>query len=241
MYGVVARALGVKVFEAPLCPDFSVDIPAVKRIGSAGAKLLFLCSPNNPTGNQSSLATISAITEAFEGLIVIDEAYIDFASGPSAMSLLGECDRLVVLRTLSKAWGLAGIRVGFAVGAPELIEALARIKMPYNVNAVSQEIACQALSNPSVYGEQVSLIVSERERVAAALRGSRGVEQVFESEGNFLLVRFVNSGCVFQALRDRGIVVRDRGREVGCERCIRISVGTPEENDVLLCVLREVV
>jgi histidinol-phosphate aminotransferase len=230
----------VKVFEAPLRPDFSVDIPAVKRLGSEGAKLLFLCSPNNPTGNQSSLATISAITEAFKGLIVIDEAYIDFASGPSALRLLRECDRLVILRTLSKAWGLAGIRVGFAIGAAELIDALARIKMPYNVNAVSQEIACQALSNPSVYGEQVSLIVSERERVAGVLRGSRGVEQVFESEGNFLLVRFIDSGSVFRELRDRGIVVRDRSREVGCERCIRISVGTPEENDALLCVLREV-
>jgi histidinol-phosphate aminotransferase len=239
MYGVVARALGVRVLEAPLRPDFSIFMDGIEQASNMGAKLLCVCSPNNPTGNQFSLDQLSSIAQVFPGLIVIDEAYIDFASGPSALELLEACDRFVVLQTLSKAWGLAGIRVGFAFAAPEFVRALASIKMPYNLNTLSQQVALNALAESEVSRARVSQLVSERERLTCALQDMPAIEQVFSSEANFLLVRCDDSAALFSFLKENGIIVRDRSKEPGCKGCIRITVGTPDQNDeVIECIRR---
>lgn len=239
MYGVVAQAQGVRVLEVPLQPDFSLSFEGIEQAAEMGAKVLFICSPNNPTGNQFSLRELRLLADVFPGLLVIDEAYIDFASGPSALGLLGECDRFVVLQTLSKAWGLAGIRVGFAFAVPEFIQALASIKMPYNVNALSQQVAISRLAEPGASTALVSQIVSERERLARALREISTIEQVYPSEANFLLVRCQDATSLFAWLKDQGIIVRDRSKERGCQDCLRITVGTPAQNDeVIDCVRR---
>jgi histidinol-phosphate aminotransferase len=238
MYGVVARALGVRVQEVPLMPDFSLCIDGIERASKQGAKVLCICSPNNPTGNQFSREELMKVAEVFKGVIVVDEAYIDFASGPSALGLLESCDRFVVLQTLSKAWGLAGIRVGFAFAAPECIRALTSIKMPYNVNALSQQVAISRLSQPEVFERQVSQIVSERQRLTQALSGLPSVQKVYPSEANFVLVRCRDATSLFEWLKSQGIVVRDRSKEIGCQGCVRITVGTPEQNDEVLDCIR---
>jgi histidinol-phosphate aminotransferase len=239
MYGVVARAQGVRVLEVPLRPDFSLSVDGIRGAATQGAKVLCICSPNNPTGNQFSLEELLQVADVFPGIIIVDEAYIDFASGPSALSLLGTSDRFVVLQTLSKAWGLAGIRVGFAFAAPECIRALASIKMPYNVNALSQQVAISRLSQPETFERQVSQIVSERQRLARALGEIPSIEKVYPSEANFLLVRCRDASALFAWLKDQGIVVRDRSKEFGCQGCIRVTVGTPEQNnEVIDCIRR---
>jgi histidinol-phosphate aminotransferase len=238
MYAVVARALGVRVLEAPLRSDFSLCIDGIERAAKQGAKVLCLCSPNNPTGNQFSLGELTSVAEVFPGLIIVDEAYIDFASRPSALSLLHTCDRFVVLQTLSKAWGLAGIRVGFAFAAPECIRALASIKMPYNVNALSQQVAISRLSQPEIFERQVSQIISERQRLSRALSEIPSIDKIYPSEANFLLVQCGDAASLFAWLKGRGIVVRDRSKEFGCQGCIRITVGTPEQNDEVIKSIR---
>lgn len=238
MYAVAARNHGAVVLSAPLSKDFSLDLEAIRLASHQGGKLLFLCSPNNPTGNQFSLAEIARVLDCFPGLVVVDEAYIDFASGPSAVSLLDGRERLVVLQTLSKAWGLAGARVGIALGAPALITLLRAIKLPYNVNTLSQRAALVRLQEVERFKEEVAVLVQQREWLTKTLSTLSGVLQVYPSQGNFLLVQIRGSSQVFEALRAEGVIVRDRSRELHCEECLRISIGTPEENELLVEAIR---
>jgi histidinol-phosphate aminotransferase len=241
MYAVAARVNGVGVTECPLTSSFELDIERLSVVASERDKVLFLCSPNNPTGNQLTLDQIRGVSRMFPGLVVVDEAYIDFAKGESAVQLIEESDRIVVIQTLSKAWGLAGARVGIAIASPIFIAALMRMKLPYNLSALAQRVACQRLSEPERYVEEVKLIVDERERLRRRLGELSAIERVYPSEGNFLLVRCRDSAAVVQRLRESGIIVRDRGQERGCQRCVRITVGTPSENDQLLRILEEIV
>jgi histidinol-phosphate aminotransferase len=239
MYGVAARGNGVDVFEAPLRPDFSLDIPAIERASMRGGKLIFLCSPNNPTGNQLSLEEIEQLLGCTTGIVVVDEAYIDFAAGPSACALLEAYPRLVVLQTLSKAWGMAAIRVGLAFGDPLVMQALSRLKLPYNINALSQAAALERLADTTRYTGEVRTLIVERERVVAELSKFPSVEHVFPSQGNFLLVRCRDARRLFEFLRERGVIVRDRSHEMHCEGCLRITIGTQSESDVLLALMRD--
>lgn len=241
MYGVAARVNEVGVTGCRLTSSFDLDIDQLKGVVSERDKVVFLCSPNNPTGNQLSLDEIRGVLNVFPGVVVVDEAYIDFASGESATRLIEETDRLVVIQTLSKAWGLAGARVGIAIGAPMFIAALMRMKLPYNLSTLAQRVACERLSESERYAEEVRLLVSERERLRRRLEALRVVETVYPSQGNFLLVRCSDSSAVFQRLREGGIIVRDRSHEPGCQRCLRITVETPRENDELLRMLEEFV
>jgi histidinol-phosphate aminotransferase len=241
MYRVATHVNAGRVIEAPLFPDFSLNHEAISRATTEGGKLLFLCSPNNPTGNQFSLEDIQRVLEYFQGVVVVDEAYIDFASGPSACELLKDSPRLVVLQTLSKAWGMAAIRVGLAFGHPELIQALSRIKLPYNVNQLSQTAALARLAQDEAFDAQVKTILAERARVSAALTTYSCIQAVFPSEANFLLVKCVNAQGLFDSLKARGIIVRDRSRELHCDGCIRITIGTKEENDELLLAVKDFV
>ena len=241
MYKVAAANNGVGIIDAPLKSDFSLDLGTIRSARQNGSSLLFLCSPNNPTGRQYSLAEIRDALEVFDAIVVVDEAYIDFSKEKSALSLLTECDRLVVLQTFSKAWGMAGIRLGVAFGAESLIASMNKLKLPYNVSELTQRYALERLREPQRMQEEVREICSERARVADSLRAMKGVLEVFPSQTNFLLVKVSEPRPAFEYLQGKGVIVRDRSRERGCEGCLRITIGTRDENTVLLQSLREVV
>ena len=223
MYKVAAAINDVPMREVPLEPDFSLD----------ERKLL---AANNPTGNCCPRAQSERIARTFPGIVVLDEAYIDFADTPG---LLGELDRfpnLIILQTLSKAWGMAGLRLGLAFAQEEIVETLSRVKYPYNINVITQRAVLERLET-SIDG-QVAEIVSERERVAEALRTLPAVRKIYPSQANFLLARFDDPRGVYERLSGEGIIVRDRSRVAGCEGCLRITIGTPAQNDRLIETLK---
>lgn len=240
MYEVSADIQGVETIKVPLNPDFSLAPDAVlQKASQKKPKLMFLCSPNNPTANRQNTQTIKAILENFSGLVVVDEAYVDFSAEKSLISLLKDYPNLVVMQTLSKAWGLAGIRLGMAFASPELISYMMRVKPPYNVNALTQQAALKALSRPEYMQQTVEMLLQERERVATALQAHPGVTRVFASDANFLLVQIPDARRIYEKLAGRGIIVRYRGDQLHCDDGLRITIGTAQENDALLKALNE--
>lgn len=231
LYGTYAAINGVHVVEVPLLADFAVDVSAMIR---EEAKLLFLCSPNNPTGTVVPEEDLRIICGGFKGIVVLDEAYVDFSVSGSAASLISEFDNLFIMQTLSKAFGLASIRVGFGLGSAQLIEILDRIKPPYNLNGWSQRVAAQAIEQSGQMESWKEAVLAQREVVASALSGNPMVEEVYPTETNFLLVRFKDASEVYRKLMEAGVVVRDRSNLPGCEGCLRITIGTMEENVKLL-------
>ena len=238
MYQVCAAMNDVACSTVPLDTGFQPD--PEKILGKAGdrSKLLFLCSPNNPSANSYDEQAILLLLRSFRGLVVLDEAYIDFSAGPGFLQRLNEFPKLVILQTLSKAWGLAGVRVGMAFAQEEIIHYMNRVKYPYNVNVLSQKKALEALENPGKKDAWVQAILMERTRLESELNGMPAVEKVFPSDANFLLVKFRKVQQVFHFLVERGIVVRDRSNMSLCEGCLRITVGTEKENTQLLETLR---
>lgn len=238
MYGVSAAVNAVKVVPIALGPDYELRTEAVLSAVTPRTKLIFICSPNNPTGNLLDRTGIMKIIRAFAGLVVVDEAYIDFAPpGSSLLTELSACPNLVVLQTLSKAWGMAEIRVGMAFACAEIVAALTKIKAPYNVNGVSQALAFRALQTPERMTRAVGEICRERDRLSAALTELPCVSRVHRSDANYLLVQMHDASKIFEHLLKCGIVVRDRSRVKFCEEKLRISIGTAAENDELLRAL----
>lgn len=238
MYRVCADINELPVIEVPLREDFHLDQVGIRNRleKEADIRLLFLCSPNNPTGNVHSPEEVLDICRNFHGWVVVDEAYIDFSPEDSLLPYLTDAPNLVVLQTLSKAWGLAGIRLGMAWGHPELIAALNRIKPPYNISQLNQEAALRTLQEQQRQREYLDIILQERGKLRKALEALPQVVEVYPSRANFLLVRFRDAAIVFERLREAGIVVRDRSRQVA--GCLRITVGRPEENERLVKALR---
>lgn len=234
MYAVQANIHGAEIRKAPLRPDFSPDAAAVRRVTDSNSKLLFLCSPNNPTGQCLPEAFILDMLATFPGLVVVDEAYADFSGQASWASRLAEFPNLVVLQTLSKAWGLAGLRIGGAFSSPFIISTLNKIKYPYNLNDATINLAVEALQHAAIMQEKVALILAERSRLATALAQMSNVLQVFPSDSNFLLLRVSDANALYQFLALNGVIVRNRSREIHCENCLRITIGTPPENDKVL-------
>ncbi len=234
VYGVCARMAGVTVNALPLDTDFQPDIAALSGLAARNAKLLFICNPNNPSASIIPIDVIENIIKTFPGIVVVDEAYIDFADIDSGISLLEKYPNLVVLQTFSKAWGLAGLRLGMAFSSEEIITWLNKIKLPYNINQLTQDAVLQSLSSKEHVEAQIQLIRSERSRLSALLQGFDFVQKVFPSQTNFLLVRMKNPQVLYQFLLKKGIIVRDRSRQLNCEGCLRITIGTPEENDRLM-------
>ena len=228
MYEVAAATNDIQVRKVRLGADFSLDTEALLAATDARTKVLFLCSPNNPSGNAFSNAQILGIAERFPGIVVVDEAYIDFCSIPSLAAKVNEVPNLVILQTLSKAWGMAGLRVGLALACPPIIRWMSMIKYPYNINVLAQQTVLKQLESP--IGPRVAEIVAERDRIAAALPAFPFVRKVFPSEANFLLVRVTDADALYARLLQDGIIVRNRSRVPGCEGCLRITIGTPEEN-----------
>ncbi|MFN4299754.1 MAG: histidinol-phosphate transaminase [Thermaurantimonas sp.] len=239
MYEVLAQTHGVDVQQVLLTPDFQLNEPAIRQAVRPSTRLIFLCSPNNPTGNLLSRPSIVRILTAFQGILVVDEAYIDFADAPGLTDLLSTHPNLVILRTFSKAWGLAGLRVGMALARPEIISVLYRIKLPYNLSQATQSYLYTALDRHREVQQHISLIRTERHRLSCALSSLPFVRQIHPSDANFLLVRFSDPQHTYRYLLSCGIVVRDRSRQPLCQGCLRITVGTPAENDQLIQALSD--
>jgi histidinol-phosphate aminotransferase len=239
MYEVSANLNEVRIDNVQLTADFQIPVSDVLAAVKPETKLIFICSPNNPTGNSISAESIEALLDNFKGLIVVDEAYIDFADTPSWTNRLAEYPNLVVLQTFSKAWGMAGLRLGMAFASAEIIALLDKIKPPYNINQSTQELALKALENDEQLKYMIEEIVQERELLEKALPTLPAVEKVYPSDANFLLVKVNDANGLYRHLLQDGIVVRNRSGLPGCEGCLRISVGTLEENQQLLQSIAE--
>jgi histidinol-phosphate aminotransferase len=243
MYKVCANVNDVAIQSVPLTPDFDLQIPEILAAVTPQTKLLFACSPGNPTAKSIPLSDIRklASSPSYQGLVIVDEAYIDFSSTPSATSLVSEFDNVVVLQTLSKAFGMAGIRCGFAIGPSDVIQLMNNVKAPYNVNKLTSDAAANALKNTAVLEKNVRDVLDQRTIVAKELEGLDFVTKVYPSDSNFLLFRVKQKAAeLYKAMADRGIVSRYRGREMHCNECIRVTIGTPEENSKFLQMLQSV-
>ena len=237
MYQVAAEVNNVACVKVPLRDDFSLDLPALLARIDDATKLIYLCSPNNPTGNSLGHDVIREVLRRFRGIVVVDEAYIDFSAGPSFLREMGEWPNLVVLQTLSKAWGCAAIRLGMAFASPEIIGVLNKIKYPYNVNLLTQEKALELLDEDRMH-RQLAQILQERTRLCRDLSAIPLVRRIYPTDANFLLVDVGDADGVYHKLVEEGIIVRNRNRVTLCRGCLRITVGTPEEDDKLLAALR---
>ena len=236
MYEVAAAMNDVEFRKVQLKSDFSMDTDAMLSASDSKTRLMFICSPNNPTGNSFPVEQIEDILERFSGMVVLDEAYIDFSVRPSLVSLIDRYPNLIVLQTLSKAWGMAGLRIGLAIADPEVISLMSKVKYPYNINVVAQKMALAKL-DAGAKDKAVAEIVGQRFRLEKELVKCPEVKGIYSSDANFLLVRFDAPDEVYERLLGGGVIVRNRSRVPGCEGCLRITVGTPAENDRLLRLL----
>lgn len=238
MYAVSAGINNAPVLEVPLDRSFQLDSEAVLAAVQPQTKLMFLCSPNNPTGNALDRDAILALAQRFHGLVVVDEAYIDYAPARSVLPQLRDHANLVVLQTFSKAWGLAELRLGMAFASPEIVRILNKIKPPYNVSGLTQRLGLQALANAAQQQRMVAETLALRAALADGLAALPFVHGVFPSDANFLLVQTRDPRAIYRHLLEEGIVVRDRSSLPGCAGCLRITVGTAAENERLLQALR---
>lgn len=236
MYEVAAAMNDIEFRKVQLRPDFSMDTEAMLSAADSKTRLMFICSPNNPTGNSFPVEQIEDILERFGGVVVLDEAYIDFSVRPSLTSLVKRYPNLIVLQTLSKAWGMAGLRIGLAIADPAVIALMSKVKYPYNINVLAQKMALMKLDE-AAKDKAVAEIVGQRFRLEKELAKCPEVKGIYSSDANFLLVRFENPDEVYERLLAGGVIVRNRSKVSGCEGCLRITVGTPAENDRLLRLL----
>lgn len=238
MYQVAADINNVEIRKVLLTDTFQLDVPALLKAVDDRTKLLFLCSPNNPTGNCLGSADIELLLNQFEGIVVLDEAYIDFAPGQSFLNRLDEFPNLVILQTFSKAWGMAGIRLGMAFAAPELIGVLSKIKYPYNINVLTQQKALELLASEKQVNYSIEKLVSERGLLADELKKFSFVQKVYPSDANFILRKTDGPKEIYNFLVEKKIIIRDRSTVSLCEGCLRMTVGSPAENSLLLEALR---
>ena len=234
MYAVLANINGVGIKEVPLTADFQLEPEKILATVDSNTKAIFFCSPNNPSGNVFKTEAIEKLLDGFGGLVVIDEAYIDFTTTSSWLDKLDAYPNLIVTQTLSKAFGLAGLRLGIAIAHPSIIQLLHNIKPPYNINTLSQQQAIEVLSDIEKVSIQITELLAERNRVAAYLNELDWVETVFPSDANFLLIRVDDANKRYDALLAQKVVVRNRSTQTNCENTLRISIGTPAENNELM-------
>ena len=238
MYGVCASINGVDQRSILLNKDFSLDPEAVLTAVDENTKLIFLCSPNNPTSNSLDREAMLKIIDQVNCMVVVDEAYIDFSQHAGLLSLLNEKKNLVVLQTLSKAWGFAGIRLGMLFAHPELVEFLSRVKYPYNINSLTLDAALSGLRNTAQSSRWIREILAERSALAKQLETLSLVKRIHPSDANFLLLQVEDPSALYAFLMKKGIIVRDRSSVPLCEGCLRITIGTSEENRALINALK---
>ncbi len=234
MYEVSANINNIKLKKISLTKDFQLDLPALEEAIDLNTKIIWICSPNNPSGNSIIRDDIEMILNNFDGIVVVDEAYINFSKQRSFVTELKDYANLVVLQTLSKAWGLAALRLGMAFASEEIIGYLNKVKPPYNISEPVQQLALQALDEIGQVNDMIVILVAERNKLEQSLAVHSQVKKVHPSDANFLLVEFINAKEMYQHLVELGIVVRDRSNVVLCENCLRITVGTENENKILL-------
>jgi len=242
MYKVCAKINDVEVKVAPLTPSFDVDIAETLKSIDSKTKLLFICSPGNPTCKVIPNTIVEEILSNFHtGLVVVDEAYIDFSGTESACSLIAKYPNLVVLQTLSKAFGLAGIRLGMAFASEDVIQLMNNIKAPYNINKLTVEVALDAFSDLSKYREKIQNILVERDFLLQQLGNISAVKKIHHTDANFILFVIPKSKDIYKTMADRGIVCRYRGTETHCEDCLRVTVGTRDENEKFISLLINII
>ncbi|MGC6438428.1 MAG: histidinol-phosphate transaminase [Flavobacteriaceae bacterium] len=237
MYGVLARLNAVEIQEVPLTSEFQIDTKSVLNAVNSNTKLILICSPNNPSGNVLDNTAIEQILIQFKGLVIIDEAYVDFSKHPSWLSRLDEFPNLVVTQTLSKAYGLAGIRLGICYASSKIISVLNKIKPPYNINILTQNAALKGILNQNIVKRQIEMILSERDILIHKLNQLHFVKTVFPSDSNFVLIRVDDANLRYRQLIQNDIIVRNRHGQLYCDNCLRITVGTPEDNLKLIQIL----
>ena len=240
MYQVCADINNIKTKKVSLTSDFEVDETSLLETINENTKIIWFCSPNNPTGNTMDPVVIKNILNSFEGIVVIDEAYIDFSDSQSWIDFLEFHPNLFIIQTLSKAWGLAGLRLGMGFASKEIISILNKIKPPYNVNSLTQEKAIEAIGYLDKKNEIIDAILAEKVKLKEKLDQIDGVQQIYQSDANFILVKINNATDIYNKLVEQSIIVRNRSSVTLCEDCLRITVGKPAENEKLLNVIKKI-
>ena len=240
MYKVSANINDVAVDEVLLTESFQLLPEKILASVQPETKIIFICSPNNPTANSMSVTDIAKVLEEFDGIVVVDEAYIDFSRQGSLANNIAEFPNLVVLQTLSKSFGLAGIRLGIALANPEVISYMMKVKAPYNVNKLTSQKALEGFANLDHVKKNIESIMEERERVIGKLVSNARVEKVFPTDANFVMFRIADAEDVYRKLADEGVIIRYRGNEPHCENCLRLTIGTAAENDRFFAALQNI-
>lgn len=238
MYEVSANINDIETRKVNLTEDFQLNLEGISEAIDKNTKLIFICSPNNPTGNSINRDDVETLLANFDGLVVVDEAYINFSRQKTFIQELTEYANLVVLQTLSKAWGLAGLRVGMAFASEEIIEVMNKVKPPYNMNEASQQLALQALANVDQVNAWIKETLLQRDKLVLNLKKFDFVVDIYPSDANFILVKTTDAKGIYNFLVEKGIIVRDRSKVELCQGCLRITVGTPDENDILINTLQ---
>jgi histidinol-phosphate aminotransferase len=239
MYEVYAGINDIQVKEVPLTPQYQLNLDALEEAVDEHTKLIFLCSPNNPTGNSLDHEDIEIVLNNFNGIVVLDEAYINYSRSRSFILELKNYPNLVIMQTFSKAWGLAALRLGITFASEELIEILNKIKPPYNINQATQELALKALDNLEDVNTMIRETIRERDSLVKQLVELPVVQKVYPSDANFILAKINGATAIYQYLKEQGIIVRNRSNVILCDDCLRITVGTPEQDNQLIQALKD--
>jgi histidinol-phosphate aminotransferase len=239
MYDVIAKTNNVENIKVPLKSNFTLNLEQLKKSFSEKTKLLFLCSPNNPTGNSFSRKDLIDLIESFNGVVVIDEAYIDFSSNSSLVSLINKYNNLIVTQTMSKAFGMAGIRLGMGFSNNKIVNYINKIKPPYNINLLTEKRALKELKNIDTIKTNIKIILEERNKLIDSLNELSFIIKVYPSDSNFILIKVDDADLRYKQLIEKGIVLRNRSKELLCDNCLRITIGTPYENELLIKNFKE--
>ena len=234
MYEVSAHINDVAIQKVNLTQDFQLDVDGILEAVDANTKLLFICSPNNPTGNNMKRDDVEILLNNFPGIVIIDEAYINYSKQKTFIQELTEYPNLIVMQTLSKAWGLAALRLGLCYASMDIIDLYNKVKPPYNINEASQQLALEALQDTGTVNNWIKEVVRQKEILDLHLNEFSFIEKVYPSDANFILVKVADANHLYDHLSSNEVIVRNRSKEVHCENCLRITVGTPEENTILI-------
>jgi histidinol-phosphate aminotransferase len=239
MYEVSANINDVAIKKVNLTADFQLDVEGVLNAVDANTKLLFICSPNNPTGNNMKREDIEVLLNNFAGIIIIDEAYINYSKQKTFIRELTEYPNLIVMQTLSKAWGLAALRLGLCYASMDIIDLFNKVKPPYNINEASQQLGLEALQDTTTVNEWIKQVVAEKQLLEQVLQQLSFVEKIYPSDANFILVKVTDANTLYDYLSAHEVIVRNRNKDVNCKNCLRITIGTTEENKILINLLKD--
>jgi len=238
MYEVSANINDVAIKKVHLTTDFQLDVNGILEAADANTKLLFICSPNNPTGNNMNREDVEVLLNNFPGIIIIDEAYINYSRQKTFIQELTEYPNLIVMQTLSKAWGLAALRLGLCYASMDIIDLLNKVKPPYNINEASQQLGLEALQDMDTVNEWIKQTVTQKQLLQQTLAQLSFVEKIYPSDANFIMVKVKDANALYDYLAANEVIVRNRSKDVHCSNCLRITIGTPEENSILINLLK---